>query len=108
MEDIVQNLKALIAQEKEYGRDLNEASWGTHYGILITAKDAQRIVDFIERGNQSEAKGDKPSAPHACPVCGGNGLVLPGFYSQNPGDWMSVTNAHEKCRSCNGTGVLWG
>ena len=52
-------------------------------------------------------KGLNPT-PFCCPVCGGNGLVSRGFYNQTSGYWStgSVT-PFEKCRSCDGTGVVW-
>lgn len=43
--------------------------------------------------------------PYACPVCGGRGVVPPGFYTL-PGSTSSFSS--ETCRSCQGTGVLWG
>ncbi len=44
---------------------------------------------------------------HCCPVCGGNGLVSGGFYNQVSGFGMSTTIS-EQCRSCQGTGIVWG
>jgi len=46
--------------------------------------------------------------PHTCPVCGGNGFVSQGFYAQTSGQWTSTSTAQEPCRSCQGTGVVWG
>jgi len=44
--------------------------------------------------------------PYTCPVCQGRGLVPIGFY--NPGnETLSSSTMPERCRSCNGTGVLW-
>lgn len=48
--------------------------------------------------------------PHRCPVCNGNGTVDNGFYSR-PGTcptWASSSTAPEMCRSCGGTGIVWG
>jgi len=45
--------------------------------------------------------------PHRCPVCGGNGLVPSGFYDQVSGEWWSE-GGFETCKSCNGTGIVWG
>lgn len=45
--------------------------------------------------------------PFVCPVCGGNGQVPAGFYSQTTGRWSSSSTASEVCRSCQGTGVVW-
>lgn len=41
-----------------------------------------------------------------CPVCGGNGLVPNGFYNQTSGQWTSCSTLPEKCRTCNGAGVI--
>ncbi len=48
--------------------------------------------------------------PHRCPVCAGNGLVANGFYTQGNmgGSWSAAGSGPETCRSCNGTGVVWG
>ena len=43
-----------------------------------------------------------------CPICNGNGLVSPGYYS-HPGDhqfWVEVGVNPEQCRSCGGKGYL--
>ena len=45
--------------------------------------------------------------PHRCPICGGNGLVPNGFYTQVAGTWDNTSTAPEQCRSCDGTGVIW-
>jgi len=46
--------------------------------------------------------------PYCCPVCGGNGLVPNGFYSQTGGQWSTSNFSPETCRSCDGTGIVWG
>ena len=45
--------------------------------------------------------------PHVCPVCGGNGLVPNGFYTQVTGRWSTTSTSPERCRTCGGTGVIW-
>jgi len=40
-----------------------------------------------------------------CPVCGGNGIVDLGFYTQTSGYWTSVGGT-ETCRSCGGQGYV--
>lgn len=42
--------------------------------------------------------------PHKCPVCGGTCKVPVGFYDDRAG---GIDN-REPCRSCNGTGIVWG
>jgi len=46
--------------------------------------------------------------PYVCPVCGGNGLVNQGFYNQTSGQWSTSTTLPETCRTCGGTGIVWG
>ena len=46
--------------------------------------------------------------PHRCPVCGGNGLVPNGYYDQTSGQWSTTATTPKTCRSCEGTGVVWG
>lgn len=48
------------------------------------------------------------SCPVKCPVCEGNGLVPAGFYDAPVGTPLTLSStAPEKCRSCNGTGIIW-
>lgn len=44
--------------------------------------------------------------PYVCPVCEGRGAVPPGFY----GTMTTAAGlaALGLCRSCGGSGVLWG
>ena len=47
--------------------------------------------------------------PYQCPVCGGNGLRPPGFYTSiAAGISTSNGTANETCRTCGGTGMVWG
>ena len=46
--------------------------------------------------------------PFICPVCGGNGIVQNGFYDTVTGTGATSDATPEQCRSCNGTGVIWG
>ena len=49
------------------------------------------------------------STPFVCPVCNGRGLVPNGFYRAIGGQgWSSSSLEPEKCRSCWGTGIVWG
>jgi hypothetical protein len=55
-----------------------------------------------------------PQIPHKCPICNGRGVVPSGFYSGTDyideyGNllWTS-SDAVEKCRACDGTGIIWG
>ena len=47
-----------------------------------------------------------PGEVARCPVCGGNGLVPPGFYTQMGGIWASSSATPERCRSCQGKGYV--
>jgi len=55
-------------------------------------------LDFLKRDKK----------PYVCPVCKGNGLVPCGFYNQTSGYWGTTSTAPEVCRSCSGTGIVWG
>ncbi len=55
-----------------------------------------------------EYKYQELKTPFTCPVCSGNGKVQNGFYNTVTG-LVSTTDATlEQCRSCNGTGIVWG
>lgn len=43
--------------------------------------------------------------PYCCPVCAGKATVPIGFYGESI---LAGTTAPEPCRSCNGSGVVWG
>ncbi len=47
------------------------------------------------------------SQPFRCPVCFGKGIVDAGFYSSPAETWPSSSTTPEKCRSCDGTGIVW-
>ena len=63
-------------------------------------------TETLGRANELNIK--TPPTPHRCPVCGGSGVVPNGFYRQSNGEWVSSSTAPEICRSCNGTGIVWG
>ena len=45
--------------------------------------------------------------PYCCPVCGGKGLLPHGFYIPSKA-FSSCSTEPETCRTCGGTGVIWG
>lgn len=45
--------------------------------------------------------------PFGCPVCGGTGEKHKGFY-KTPSGAAWTDNFYEPCRSCLGTGLVWG
>ena len=82
---------------------------------------AKRIRKYIlTHANQKKVKmnensvrfqyafGRPPHSPYCCPVCGGKGVVPTGFYEGWSGGSSSDFFMPETCRSCNGTGVIWG
>ena len=47
--------------------------------------------------------------PHRCPVCEGRQTVPEWFYMVQPGGYPTSSGVGTTpCRTCNGTGVLWG
>ncbi len=77
-------------------------------------KDMATEVSFYKKESLDELFSKQPieAVPKinllvtACPVCNGNGLVPNGFYRQTSGNWMTTDLTPEKCRSCDGTGVI--
>lgn len=65
-----------------------------------------RMMREFAAQQQPTAEGAEEIAQR-CPVCGGNGLVSNGFYTQTSGHWSSNSTVPETCRSCNGTGVVF-
>lgn len=55
-------------------------------------------------GNQAA----RARRPYVCPVCRGNGLVPNGWYARTNGNWSAADTTSERCRSCLGTGLIWG
>jgi hypothetical protein len=45
--------------------------------------------------------------PYTCPVCNGRKRVPSGFYNTS-GFGTSSTAVDEECRTCNGSGIVWG
>ncbi len=45
------------------------------------------------------------SKPHVCPICDGRGYLPSNFYNKSSALYNS---AGAKCRTCNGTGIVWG
>ena len=41
-----------------------------------------------------------------CPVCFGKGIVPNGFYMSPGISWPSTNTTPERCRSCNGRGIV--
>ena len=48
--------------------------------------------------------------PYRCPVCDGRGTVPAGFYDGDNGCGTATTSSitPETCRTCHGTGIVWG
>jgi len=73
----------------------------------------ERVAELEARPLTEAAHGQQPTVggmltPFRCPVCGGNGIVAGGFYGQTSGQWLAAEVYSEQCRSCSGTGVVWG
>ena len=47
------------------------------------------------------------SKPYCCPICNGKGIVPNGFYLGTSKTWTTPNATPEKCKSCNGTGIVW-
>ena len=57
-------------------------------------------------GDANQAPAHAPQ-PYRCSVCGGNGLVVNGFYLGTGPYRLTAGTNPGPCRSCSGTGVVW-
>ena len=73
---------------------------------------------FVEKVSKNDEKYNKNKdfgrahflqqrGPFGCPVCGGRGFGVSGFYSLIGNTWVTTSTIPETCRSCQGTGVVW-
>ena len=69
-------------------------------------EDTHKKLD-VRSSNQVLNVGSSKT-PHRCPVCYGKGLVPNGFYNTVIKYDSTMSTAPETCRSCNGTGIVWG
>ena len=46
--------------------------------------------------------------PFICPVCGGSRIVNNGFYNTVSGIGSTTSATPEQCKTCMGTGIVWG
>jgi DnaJ-class molecular chaperone len=69
---------------------------------------SEEKTELQEPTTQLSMNFNKSLTPHRCPICNGNGLVPNGFYMQTSGYWSTSSTTTEMCRSCNGTGIVWG
>ena len=44
--------------------------------------------------------------PHTCPVCSGIGFVPNGYYRTTSQTWSSNSTSPDRCKTCNGTGII--
>ncbi len=49
MKEIIKKLKSQIDAELLYGSDLDEISWGSQQGVLISVNDARAIVKMLPK-----------------------------------------------------------
>ncbi len=54
------------------------------------------------RGPEADEKEVEDAVPHVCPVCGGSQTVDRCLYDRLPG------GERVDCRTCEGTGIVWG
>jgi len=64
--------------------------------------------ETIVRANPAREPYPAQRRPHVCPICGGKGLVMNGFYRAIGVDsWSTEGSELETCRSCAGRGIVW-
>jgi hypothetical protein len=56
MKEIIRDLKRQVKYNKDGKYDLNGKSWGYEYGVLISANDAEKILQAIKRNESKRTK----------------------------------------------------
>lgn len=78
-------------------------------GLAVSECNFKGFMENINLQNMEEFNYPiKEKKPYTCPVCGGNGIVPNGFYLSTSGHVLTSSATPEQCKSCSGTGVLWG
>ena len=72
--------------------------------ISVIREGIWEVFQTLKRIEAGLIKGS-PQECQKCPVCGGKGMVGVGFYSQIN---STANTCEETCRSCGGTGIVWG
>ena len=116
--EIADKILDKIAEEKDMLRQCNEncqyykemnSSGGacdnpSNKGLLVK----KNYNCYVSLSAEPYVESYVSNKPHLCPVCRGNGMVPPGFYINYTGSYTSGTATAEQCRSCGGTGIVWG
>lgn len=74
-------------------------------GVLVCSGVCGSVSDRQPRGEGS-ATWAQAQRPYRCPICEGKGIVSHGFYEIGSVSTNSPTT--DRCRSCAGSGVVWG
>ena len=73
------------------------------WGLCPSGNQAVALIDCSDNLAKDLDEIEPKEHPHVCPVCCGRQYAPMGFYD-GP---MSTSINIEKCRTCNGTGVIW-
>lgn len=65
IEKILNRFSDSICFSIEQGEDMDAASWNMQEGILLSCREAQMIIDHIQKNNR-----DKVKKGNYCPSCG--------------------------------------
>lgn len=105
-------LKKLHAMSKSLNWAIEkvEAQEDKEVLVLYLNDVPEALLDICKELRKEEEKRNfestTPYSPYRCPICMGIGTVLSSFYSFSFG--ISNTSVHETCRTCQGTGIVWG
>jgi hypothetical protein len=118
--EMIEKIKTVLLQNNpELHKKLCDNRILNEVADFIDAFVCEEVAETIEsleelmEGETSSCKCGGKCSKHEttqetckCPVCGGNGLVPNGFYNTVTGEIMTNSVAPEKCRSCDGTGIV--
>ena len=63
---------------------------------------------MCEKCNTGWYAAPHPQTPHLCPVCVGKGIVPHNFYISVDGSGLTSNAAPIVCKSCTGSGIIYG
>ena len=78
IDEIKKDLRAQVEEIQETGKSIDEWSWGSMKGVLISGRDALALLEYIDSLEVTEVPFDE--------------VKLHGTYRMNNGDMITITD----------------